>query len=546
MRPFFPSFASGDPSALAFLPARAADPIQRAAAARAAATRPVAPELLAELFAQDRALPASARRRAHLEALAAGGAAAVVTGQQVGLFLGPLYTFYKAASAVAYARALEKEAGVPVVPLFWLQTEDHDWREIDHDHVLRPGAEPLRLELPIVGTTDPENSRVSVEHLPIDPRVLELIGRLEEALDGFPHAGEVVSLLVRHYRPGAPMAEAFAGLIAEVFAEEGLVVLDPRRPAVAGLARPIIVRALRDAAPISDALRERSARLEAEGYEVQVRIRPGSPLVFFHPALAEGPRFRLEPGPEGWQVSGPPALFGGASGRLGFDEALRLAEAEPLRFSTSALLRPIVQDSLLPTAAYVGGPGELAYFAQLAPLYESFSLRLPAIAPRARFRIVESGIGSLLRKLGLEAKDLSGPREPILARLAGEARGALPLPETLEAELLDGFTQRLSAFADPATGRDPALGDAIRRTDQSVKRAVGRFTARYRRSLVQRDQVLADRLARVERYLSPGGVPQERFYGLAYFAAKFGLPHFRAKVLESIVPFDPTIREIEP
>ncbi|TMQ06373.1 MAG: bacillithiol biosynthesis cysteine-adding enzyme BshC, partial [Deltaproteobacteria bacterium] len=323
--------------------------------------RPLAPEVHRVLVAQNARLPASPARDAHLEALRTG-AAAVVTGQQVGLFLGPLYTLYKAASAVVFARMLAARTGAPVVPVFWLQTEDHDLPEIAS--VTVPGrAGATTLAVPVDA-----GNRIAIAHCRLPPEIDGCLDALAEALaDGqaaSPHAVAHVARLRRHYRPGARWADAFAGVLAELFAPEGLVMIDPREPALAAAVAPVHARALAEAGPIAAALVANDAELERAGFATAVHVRPGAPLSFFHPAGPLGPRVRLEPVPG--RPGGDDAFAEVGGGAVhSRAELLAALAADPLRFSTSALLRPIAQDTLLPTAAYVGGPAEVGYFAQL-------------------------------------------------------------------------------------------------------------------------------------------------------------------------------------
>ncbi|HEU4728322.1 MAG TPA: bacillithiol biosynthesis BshC, partial [Kofleriaceae bacterium] len=301
-------------------------PLDRAARAHlvARASRPVAPAVHRALVAQNAALPASPARDAHVEALGRG-AAAIVTGQQVGLFLGPLYTIYKAASAVVIARLLAAETGAPVVPVFWLQTEDHDLPEIASLGV--PGASTCEA---ITAPIDADN-RISIAHLTLPPEVTGCLDRLAGVLGEGGLAAAHLDRLRRHYRPGAPWASAFAGVLAELFAPEGLVMIDPRDPALAAAAAPIHARAIERAEPIAVAMIARCGELERAGRAVPVHVRPGAPLSFFHPDGALGPRVRLAPVPGGFAEVG--------SGRVHARDALLAALAgDPRRFSTSALL----------------------------------------------------------------------------------------------------------------------------------------------------------------------------------------------------------------
>jgi bacillithiol biosynthesis cysteine-adding enzyme BshC len=517
----------GDPRALEFLSDRFRHRTARAEAVAAAASRPVAPALHDVLVARNARLAPSPARERNLELLARPGTTVVVTGQQVGLFLGPLFTVYKAAAAIAAARALAEETGRPCVPVFWLQTEDHDLPEIDHCIVPRSTGEPLRvaLELP-----DAATSRVPVAHRHLGPSVTGALAALRAELGANPQADEFLALLERAYRPEATLADAFADVLSALFADEGLVFLDPRDPRLAPLAAPIHRRAIEEAAAIAGKLAERGHALAEAGFSEQVHIRPGSPLGFFSPDAPEGARYRLDPAsaPDTWNLVGHPE---GAT--VTTAELLGWLDREPLRFTTSALLRPILQDTWLPTAAYVGGPGEIAYFAQLAPLHAHVGLPMPLIVPRARFRVIDDRVRRLLDRLGLSPDDAATPRDELLARLAARNAGeGFDPPEAVEARLVSAFASELARLGERMADFDPSFARAISRTDKTVRGGVSRLVARYGRAIAQRDQVTLER--------------QERIHGLPYYASRFGGRTFTRLVLEACVPFSGDLRDLTP
>lgn len=541
--PFATAWLSGQPRArqlLAGCDART----QRVAAARRAAERPIAPALLAELLAQQRALPPSAARERSLALLGRPGSAVVVTGQQVGLFLGPLYTVHKAASAIAVAAALERESGVPTVPLFWLQTEDHDFPEIDH--CLLPGLGPERAGVPLrLSIADAGAApRLPVAERRLGEDVGACVEQLEEALAELPHAGEVMALVRAAYRPGVPLADAFAALLAELFAEHGLLIFNPRRPAVAALLAPLYRTALDGAAGISAVLEERGRQLAAAGFAEQVHVRPGSPLFFVHLPDAHGPRYRIDPvavGAAGAAAEAAGFALVGLPGTLSRAEVRRIADEEPLRCSSSALLRPIAQDLLLPTSAYVGGPGEINYLVQSAAIYHLFDRRPPLFVHRARFRLSDARTRALLAELQLQPADAERPRAELLARLAQHAAvpagvEELPSPEALPAELTADLLARLEALAPAAIALDPELARALRRTRATVERAASRLARRYQRALLGRAQLHAARLDRLLAVLHPAGMPQERALGVPWFAARVGPRALAAAVVAACEP----------
>ncbi len=478
--PFSQAFLAGEPRAAPFLARAFADPVARLAQVNRAAKRRVSPQVMKALVTQNQQyVPSSARDEA-LEALSTPGTTVMVTGQQVGLFLGPLYSFHKAAAAIADAKAIERESGIRCVPVFWLQSEDHDFAEINECVVVDKAGQLVTLKLDDGPAAD---SRVSVKHVVLGPSVARQVERLAEAVGPSPF----LEAIARNYKAGAGLVQAFAGLMAEVFANEGLIMLDPRDASMATAFAPVHERAIRDASHIADAMTRRSAALEEAGFDVQVHIRANAPLSFFHPEGPTGARQRVDGAAEPSPTT------------------------SPLSWSSSALLRPILQDSVLPTVGYVGGPGEANYFAQLRPLYDAFELEMPMFVPRARFRLIDART---------KARMVEAPE--------------LKKPASLEAEIVRVTSQLLD------TVDEPALEAAQRRTRGTIARAASRFALRYARLLNERDEVSQ----RVARVLSPRGEPQERVLGLPAFACTTGIEAVKAAVFAALVPFDPELKDV--
>ena len=510
--------------------------------ARLAAGRKAPAALVEVLREQQSALPASSARQANLDALETGGVAVVATGQQVGLFLGPLYTFYKAVSAIAVARAIEAESGIRCVPLFWLQTEDHDFAEIRTCAVAGPDGQPVQLEL---AKGSEAQARASVAHRSLGTEIGAVLDQLASLQGGQPGAEEVLTLLRAHYRPGQSLAAAFAGVLATLFADEGLVILDPRDARIAALAAPIYRSCVEDASVIERHLKDRQAALAAAGFAAQVPIRSCA-LVFFHQDSAAGPRFRLQrstrAGAAEWALAGTRETVTHA-------ELLDLLAREPLRFSTSALLRPIVQDALLPTAAYVGGPGEINYFAELGPLYQHLGVPAPLLVPRARFSCVDARTRRGLEQLGLRASDLALPSHELRARLRAARPPGAPDPQELRERVARQILPAVEEISSAISATGEPLRRPAQRTRDSVAHALEQLIGRYARGLVERDETTQRRIQQIEAALHPGGVPQERFYAWPWLASRLGplvLKRLVFERLEQAGPFATDILELLP
>ncbi len=415
--------------------------------------------------------------------------------------------------------------------MFWLQTEDHDAAEISVCHIDRGGDEPLTLALEV------ENSGVSVAHRVLPGTVASELSKLAKALSHLPHGEEHLACLATHYRAGVGWSQAFAGVIATLFAEDGLVLVDPRDPALAPLAAPVHHRALTEARPIALALTERAGALAASGRRAPVHVREDAPLSFFHPNGPKGPRCRLTTADGGFTEVGTHRSHT-------IDELLGLLDTCPAAFSTSALLRPILQDTWLPTVAYVGGPAEVAYFAQLPPLYAAFDLPMPIVVPRAHFRLVDETTRRTLARRGLTSTEACGPFEDALALAQAGASGESG-GERIARDLVAGIDRLLADIA-PAVREAGERGVKSReKTRRSMARSAGKLGRSFDRAqwLLNRDAV--DDLRRVQARLQPRGIPQERFFGLSSFAARYGQRAFIERVLASATPLRTGIEDLD-
>jgi bacillithiol biosynthesis cysteine-adding enzyme BshC len=328
----------------------------------------------------------------------AGGAVAIVTGQQVGLFSGPAYSFYKAVSALRWAEEITRR-GVDAVPIFWLATEDHDLAEVNHsDWNTRTGL--LHHELP----ERKEDSGKRVGEVALGDGVKVLVDKAAESLEGG-FAEEVAGALRESYTPGDTYGSAFGKLMARLLAGRGIILIDPLDAQLHRLATDVYRRALDEADSLRDALLARSKELDRSGFHAQVKVTRETTLLFYnvngqrHPLRRQNGNF--------------------TAGKTSFTpDELRAAIGEaPEAFTPNVLLRPVIQDTILPTAAYIGGPAEIAYMAQVQVAYQALLGRMPAILPRAAFTLVEPAIARLLTKYGLDVRDVMRGRQHLRGKM---------------------------------------------------------------------------------------------------------------------------------
>ncbi|HTU33659.1 MAG TPA: bacillithiol biosynthesis cysteine-adding enzyme BshC [Candidatus Acidoferrum sp.] len=340
---------------------------------------------------QNARLGAGEDASANLDRLAAG-AVAIVTGQQVGLFSGPIYSFYKAVTAIRLAEAVARR-GLDAVPVFWLATEDHDLAEVNQSF-WRTRSGLTRYEMP----EQPENAGKRVGEIVFGQAIESMVEQAIAGLEG-PSAGHISNALRESYTPSGTYGSAFGKLLARVLAGRGMIFIDPLDARLHRFVAPIFRRALHEADDLRSALEARSKELELRGFHAQVKIAPGSTVLFFN---VEGRRHPLR---------AQNGRFIGGDAEFSVDEISAAIESTPELITPSVLLRPVVQDALLPTVAYVGGPAEVAYMAQAQVVYRKILGRMPAILPRSSFTLVEPPVARILSKYSLDFRDvLRGPQ----------------------------------------------------------------------------------------------------------------------------------------
>jgi bacillithiol synthase len=449
---------------------------------------------------QNRAFGADASTNSNLDRLASG-AVAIVTGQQVGLFGGPAFSFYKSVSAVAWAESLTRR-GVDAVPIFWLATEDHDLAEINHAFLnTRAGLE--RLELPIVAS----DAGKHVGEVALGSTVHELVEQAARALEG-PSADEIARALRESYAPDETYGFAFGKLMARLLAGRGIIFIDPLDARLHRLAAPVYRRALDEAEPLRDALLARSKDLEAGGFHAQVKVSGVATLLFYD---VNGQRTPLRSHNGG---------YGAGDASFTADELRAAIEKTPEAFSANALLRPVIQDSLLPTAAYIGGAAEIAYLAQSHVVYNKLLGRMPAILPRESFTLVEPLIARILRKFELDLPDFFEGRQTVRVKMERKA-----LPGGLAQRFDSGeaaLRELLETYRAPLKELDPTLLGTLDAVNEKMLYQFLKLKGKAGEAENLRTGVLDRKEKLLFDSLYPNHALQERSLSLLPFLAAYG------------------------
>jgi bacillithiol synthase len=436
-----------------------------------------------------------------------GGARAVVTGQQVGLFGGPLLTLLKAATAIARAKQATRSTGVEHVPVFWLATEDHDLEEIDQVSLLTKDAvETLRAELKVAGAVPVGGIEIGGEIEPVLARAEELLGY-----------GPVCDWLRECYAPREgyrpTLGGAFARLMVKVFGGDGLIVMDAAGRGFHALGANTLRFAIEHAAELEEGLLARTKELEAAGYHAQVLVASGQSLLFVVDQES-GERAALKRLADGsWKANGR---------SYSTEELLGILESAPERISPNALLRPVFQDTILPTAAYIGGPAEIAYFAQSSVAYEAILGRVTPVLPRLSATLIEPAIATVMEQHEISLGDVLELKtvDEVAQRLGARAM-PIPLKRKIAA-VGNAMEAELTALTEYMAAMDKSLGQAAEVSGSKMLYQMNRLRRMAATHELQKENSLKKHAVAMANNLFPDGHPQERLLAGVWFLARHG------------------------
>jgi bacillithiol biosynthesis cysteine-adding enzyme BshC len=460
-------------------------------------------EIAAVLAAQQQRRQAPAPACESAAKLADPATVAVVTGQQAGLFGGPVYTLLKALTAIRVAAHVSQDHGVVAVPVFWIDAEDHDWNEIAACGVLDTSQSWSEIRVaPPEGAGDRPVAR-----LEYTSEIDTAIGTLEEALQQTEFTRELTEALRRDYVAGRAIPDAFGRWLERWLGPLGLVVFDASDPAAKPFAASLFRAEIENAGRTTRLALEAGNQLTERGYHAQVT-----------PSEASVALFDLDTVRRPIKVAGDELTIGGEP--VSRDSLAERAETQPHTFSPNVLLRPLVQDTIFPTVCYVAGPNELAYLAQLRPVYESFGVPMPLIQPRATATILDAAAIRFLTRYQVPFEDLE-PRDD----RALNALLLAQLPPTVEKAVQDADAEigaRLDAIINAVPAIDPTLEGAARSTLGKIQHDMQALRGKILQAAKRRDETLRRQFTSVRTQAFPDGAPQERQVGFVVFLNKYG------------------------
>jgi bacillithiol biosynthesis cysteine-adding enzyme BshC len=475
----------------------------RDAIARASRHRRRRDDLVRLLEAQQQRRGAPPITQATAAVLGEASSVAVVTGQQAGLFGGPLFTLLKALTALQLAERVRTEHGVPAVAVFWVDAEDHDWDEVKSCGVLNTENVPQSVTLADL----PGAHAGPVARVTLNDSITAALSELQSTLPPTEFTPALLEDLRRCYEPGVGMAEAFARWLERVLGPRGLVVFDASDPAAKSLVADVFAHEIEHAGESARLAAEAGAALSARGYHAQVVPNEGS-LSLFHMNAGREP---IKITPDGFQVGGSTQLKNALRDR---------ARTNPTEFSPNVLLRPIVQDTLFPTVCYVAGPSELAYLGQLRRVYELFDVPMPLVQQRATATIVDSNAMRFLSRHNVQLETLRAQDEAALNELL-----IAQLPTSVEVAIQvagDTIEQRMDALAREVPRIDATLEGATRSTLSRMQDDLKKLHAKIVQAAKRKDETLRRQFHHARAQTFPSGHPQEREIGFVTFLNKYG------------------------
>lgn len=432
---------------------------------------------------------------------------AVVSGQQAGLFTGPLYTIYKAISAVKLAGCL-RQRNTKAVPVFWIATEDHDFQEVAKAEVIGRDCRLAKIETSL----ELHREGQPVGHVGLDESIETVAAKALEVLPISEFTDDLEALLRDTWKPSLSYGDAFARMMTALLGHHGLIFLNPLEPKLKQLAAPLYAKAAARAQEIATAIEARSRELEEAGYHAQVLASASSfPLFLHNEAGARHALARTEDGK--YKAKDVDKAYT-------TDELSHWAASEPERFSPNVTLRAVVQDYLLPTVAYYGGAAEIAYFAQTAEVYRVLDRPVTPILPRSSLTMIERHTSRVLERYGLTLEDLFAGPESVLSRVVEEHLGADTAKTFTETET--SVNQELDRLKEKLRAVDPTLADALETGRRKIAYQIEGLRTRFHRAQMGRDEALQRQLERAFDQLYPNKELQERHINITSLLARHG------------------------
>ena len=441
----------------------------------------------------------------NIEKLHKEGTFVVIAGQQVGLFSGPLYTIHKILSVIKLANELSDKLKQNVVPVFWMATDDHDYQEINHIYLPDQSGKIEKIVL----TNEGNNPKLPISSISISHEIKALTEQLKTLLPDSEFSSQIFDILANSYQTGASFAVAFGSLIQSVFKKYGLILIDPSDPRFKKISIPLFAQEIKQRSPVSEAILLQTKLIEKEGFSAQIKLHENILNLFYH-----------DPGRETIFFNENEFFIKNGDQKYSEAQLLQLLEEHPEKFSPNAVMRPLYQDTLFPTLAFVLGPSELAYFAQLKLAYEKMGVSVPIAFPRTSITLIEPRVQRLLNKNHLTIQEIFKNKDQILNDLIKKE-----IPESLFESIEFGMKrveQIWQEIQNEITGFDANM---VKPAEIAASKSVGQFDFLHKKimqSTRKKNVVIKSQIEKLLNLLFPLGKPQERVFNFLPYYVRFG------------------------
>lgn len=461
-------------------------------------------KLVQILDAQNQKWGCGQRTVENIQKLGENQTCAVVTGQQVGLFSGPLYTIYKSITAIKLAEDLSKKLGNVLVPVFWLATDDHDFAEINHISLFNKSNEIETLKY----DDHSKESKLPASEIRLTEKITGFIGQFAATTHDTDFKEKIIHHLEKAYQPGFTISHAFALWMTRLFKDFGLILIDASAREFKEMGKNIFLQEISENSPSTNRALETSERLKQFNYSIQIELNQGILNLFY-----------ASPERQSIQLDGDNFTFKDFQQTYPKQSLLELVKHEPHKFSPNVLLRPLFQDAILPTVAYVGGPGEIAYFAQLKYVYEHFQIPMPVLYPRKMVTILENKIEKILRKYEMDVLAIIQNYDKKINEIAKQQ-----VPEVLY-QLLSNVSQHMNkdfqAIRKEIFLFDPTLEKTTEITYGKLNQQIQFLEKKILQAARRRSEIGLKQLQNAKLNIHPQNKFQERMFNITPFLIKY-------------------------
>jgi bacillithiol synthase len=447
----------------------------------------------------------------NIEKLRKENSVAVIGGQQAGILTGPLYTIHKVISIIKLAEQKEQELGVPVVPVFWIAGEDHDYQEVNHVYVMKDN----RQEKWVYPEKNLEKKMISEVCINRD-LCYSWVEEIIETYGETKHTKEVLSFALESLKKAESFVDFFATIIMELFKDSGLLIVDSGNKDLRKLEKEYFINQIKNHREINSAVLGQQDKTKAAGFSNMIDINENTANLFFYDEHVNE-RILLQFDPQ----SGG---FAGKNREVSFtyDELMEIANEFPEKLSNNVVTRPLMQEWLFPTLAFIGGPGEIAYWAELKLVFEHFGVQMPPLVPRLNITLLERSIESDLDELKLDLKEV------LISGTSGHELKYIDSLKDREVEELFGqvkgmLSDQYHLIREKSNGIDPVLLPMLQKNESILLNQIKFMEDKIVEAICQKNDHILRKFSRVENALRPGGAPQERVWNPFYYLNKYGL-----------------------